>query len=256
MKIREIDILGTKISVLNFNDLIELIDSKIKHESNFICVAAVHPLMESLASKKLQKGMNDSLVTTADGMPLVWIAQYLLKRKVTRMYGPDIMLKMCLRAEKKGYKVFLLGGFNGVTEILKLNLIKKFPKLKIVGVEETPVRPIPKLQNKTIIKKIRASKADIVFVGMGCPMQEKWMIENYKKFKSGVFIGVGAAFDFFSGRVKQAPRWMRKYGLEWLFRLLQEPRRLWRRYIIINSRFVFKVLPRYKEFNEKEVTIS
>jgi N-acetylglucosaminyldiphosphoundecaprenol N-acetyl-beta-D-mannosaminyltransferase len=250
-----VDILGTKISILDYRTALSVIEDKIKAKSNFVCVSAVHLLMESYNDKHLQKFINKSLITTPDGMPIVWIAKSILKRRVQRIYGPDLMLKVCKLAQKKGYKIFLLGGAEFQGDSLRKNLIKEFPKLKIVGIEETPTRPIPEEQNRLIIKKIRKVRPDIVFVGLGCPLQEKWMMQNYKKFNSGIFIGVGAAFDFIAKRVKQAPEWIRNIGFEWLFRLFQDPKRLWKRYLFTNIQFLFEVIKNYKTFYERKTAL-
>jgi N-acetylglucosaminyldiphosphoundecaprenol N-acetyl-beta-D-mannosaminyltransferase len=152
------------------------------------------------------------------------------------------MLKTCRLAEKNGYKVFLLGGSSGQSGQLRQELKKKLPGLRVAGNHDTPARPIPEKDNAVIVKKINQSGAQVVFVGMGCPTQELWMMENRDKLNAPALIGVGAAFDFLSGRVRQAPEWMQNVGLEWLYRLIQEPKRLWYRYTVINARFLFLVV--------------
>ena len=241
-KITKIDILGTKISILDYSKALSEIRNQKNKQSSFICVAAVHLVMESYKNIGLQRGINKSLFTTSDGMPLVWFAKHKLKKQVNRVYGPNLMLKTCKMAEKEKLKVFLLGGAKDQGLNLKKNLINKFPELKIVGMIETPIRPIPIKRNKNILNEIKTTKPDIIFVGLGCPLQEEWMISNYKKVNKGVFIGVGAAFDFISGKVKQAPKWIQNVGLEWFFRLLQDPIRLWKRYLIYNTEFIFHIL--------------
>lgn len=254
-KITSVDILGTKISVFNYPTILSIIKTQINIKSEFICAAAVHLVMESFNNKKFQKLINKSLITTPDGMPLVWLAQFILKRKVERIYGPNLMLKICEMAQKNKYKIFLLGGAKKQSTYLNDNLIKKYPKLKIVGIQETPIRPIPHDQNQIILSKIKKTKPDIIFVGLGCPLQEKWMIANYRQTNKGVFIGVGAAFDFISKRVKQSPVWIQNIGLEWFFRFLQDPKRLWKRYLIYNTQFIFQIIKNYIKFNEKENTL-
>jgi N-acetylglucosaminyldiphosphoundecaprenol N-acetyl-beta-D-mannosaminyltransferase len=168
----------------------------------------------------------------------VWLIKLAGHRQVERVYGPDLMLKVCVRANQVGATIFLLGGAKGQSQNLKSVLQKQFSGVRVVGHADTPVRPLSKRDNLRIIKQINTSKAKIIFVGLGCPHQEQWMIDNLPSLKTGVAIGVGAAFDFLTGRARQAPRWMQKIGLEWLFRLLQEPRRLARRYLILNTLFV------------------
>ncbi len=236
---KRIKILGTKVNCSNYKDILNIIDLQIKKkQSHFVCVAATHLLVEAQNNKILQKNINKSLVTTTDGMPLVWIAKLRGQKEANRVYGPDLMLKLCALAAKKQYKIFLLGGANGQGQILKTKLLNKFPNLKIAGFSNTPNRPIPEKENQKNIQQINKNQAQIVFVGLGCPIQEKWMTENYKKLNSAVCIGVGAAFDFISGKVKQAPMWMQKSGLEWFWRLIQEPKRLWKRYLFLNLIFI------------------
>jgi len=248
-KVTSVKVLGTKISILDYPAALSVINNEIiKARSSFVCVSAVHLLMESYNDKNLQKSINQSLMTTSDGIPITWVSGLVLRRKVQRIYGPDLMLKVCKLAQKKGYKIFLLGGAINQGLDLRKSLIKRFPRLKLVGIEETPIRPIPKEQDNRIIREILKAKPDIIFVGLGCPLQEKWMIQNYKHFDRGVFIGVGAAFDFISGWVKQAPEWIQDSGLEWLFRVFQDPKRLWRRYFLTNTQFIFEVVKNYKTF--------
>ena len=247
-KITSVNIFGTKISAINYNDAISIISQNIRKKPQFVCVAAVHLLMESYADKKLQRLINKSLITTPDGMPIKWLLRFILKKQTHRVYGPDLTLKLCEFSQKNGYKVFFLGGSRGQSRDLRKNILDMYPKLKIVGMQETPLRPIPIRQNNKIIKEINIKKPDIIFVGLGCPLQEKWMVENYFYFKRGVFVGVGAAFDFISGYVRQAPRWMQNIGLEWLFRLSQDPKRLWKRYLILNTKFIIAVLRKYNTF--------
>jgi N-acetylglucosaminyldiphosphoundecaprenol N-acetyl-beta-D-mannosaminyltransferase len=253
--ITSVKVLGTKISIVSYPELLNIIENKIKRGSNYVCVAAVHLVMEAHQNNALRKFINKSLLTTADGMPLVWIAKQLLKRKIKRIYGPTVMIKLCKLAENKQYKVFLLGGAIGQSKDLINNLTSKYPKLKIVGFEETPIRPLPKNQNIKLVKKIKTLKPDIIFVGLGCPLQEKWIFQNYLKFNKGIFIGVGAAFDFISKRVKQAPKWIQNSGLEWLFRFLQDPLRLWKRYLIYNAKFIYLAIKHYKSFHAEKNTL-
>ena len=241
-KIKSIKVLDSKISIVNYEIALSVIEKQIeKKKSHYVCAAAVHLVMEVYYNPKLQIVVNKSLLTVPDGMPLVWLAKLSGEKHASRVYGPDLMLKTCQLAEEKGYKVFLLGGAENQGKSLKKNLLQKYPKLKVAGVQETPIRPIPSKENEIILNKIRRSEPQIIFVGLGCPLQEKWMSDNYQRIRQGVLIGVGAAFDFISGKVKQAPVFMQNLGLEWLFRLYQEPLRLWKRYLILNSAFVFHI---------------
>jgi len=164
-------------------------------------------------------------------------------RDVERVYGPTLLTKICRLSEKKGYSVFFLGGIKGIASSLKKKLMDLHPGLKIAGFIEAPNHTLSKGVNGKIVEKINRSGAQLVFVGMGCPYQENWIIENRSRLDANVLMGVGAAFDYISGRIKQAPKWVQKSGFEWLFRLSQDPKRLLRRYSITNLKFLFAVFP-------------
>jgi N-acetylglucosaminyldiphosphoundecaprenol N-acetyl-beta-D-mannosaminyltransferase len=240
MKIRHTSILNVHVFELTYANAIKTMRSWIiKNKKSYVCVAPVYLVTECQKNNKLLKGVNAAGLVTPDGMPLVWVSK-LYGKKLERVYGPTLMLKVCKQAQKEGWKIYLLGGAKGSAKELRKKLINKFPNLEIVGSKDTPIRPIPKRDNKKIIQEINDSNARIVFVGLGCPFQELWMIENRKSLKANVLIGVGAAFDFITGRVRQAPLWVQKIGFEWLFRLSQDPKRLLRRYTIDNSLFIYK----------------
>lgn len=240
MKVKTAELLGVKISALNYQQAIKMIEEWIKRDKrSYVCVSAVHLIMECYKDRQLMNGVNKAGIVTTDGMPLVWYLRHVSQfKRAKRVYGPDLTLKLCKRAAQKGYRVFFLGGARGETEMLEKKLKENYPGLKVVGRIDTPVRPLPREENLKAIKKINNAGADIVFVGLGCPYQEKWMIENRSRLTAGVLIGVGAAFDFITGRARQAPKWMQERGLEWLFRLSQNPRRLMYRYTILNLKFI------------------
>ncbi len=211
------------------------------HKKIYICVAATHLIMECQKNNNLLVGVQKADVVTPDGMPLVWLSKLYGNKNASRIYGPNLTLMVCKLAQRYRFKIFLLGGASGQSSKLAEKLQKQFPNLEVVGTQDTPIRPIPEKENNQIIKKINTAKPDIVFVGLGCPNQELWMISNRDKVNASTLIGVGAAFDFITGTVKQAPKWMQNNGLEWFFRLLQDPKRLWRRYTILNTLFFFKI---------------
>lgn len=235
-------ILGVRVSAITYADALREIGQWIiEKKRRYVCVAATHLVMECQKDERLCRGVNRAGLVTPDGMPLVWLLRLYSHKKIERVYGPTLMLKTCRLAEKNGYKIFLLGGSFGQSRQLRQKLKKKFPALRIVGSRDTPVRPIPEKDNQAIVKEMNQSNAQVAFIGTGCPTQELWMLENRKRLAAPVLIGVGAAFDFLSGRVSQAPAWMQNTGLEWLFRLTQEPRRFWRRYTLLNAQFVWKI---------------
>ena len=170
-------------------------------------------------------------------MPLVWALRLLGVKDQQRVYGPDLMLAWCERAAKQGLSIYLYGSTDQTLYKLQAYLQNCLPNLLIAGSHAPPFRPLTPEEEDADIERMRQSGAKVVFIGLGCPKQEQWMYRNRGKFP-GVMIGVGAAFSFFSGEVTQAPRWMMKFGLEWLYRFSQEPKRLWKRYLINNPAFV------------------
>lgn len=235
------NILGVKVSSTDYTKtLLKINDWIKKDQKKYVCVSNVHSIMECQKDIKLMAGVNNSGLITPDGMPLVWLSN-LYGNKAKRVYGPTLLDKLCHLSEKNYYSVFFLGGTKSLLHKLsqKINLL--YPKLKVIDYIDTPVRPIPALDNSKIIKKLNSSKARFIFIGLGCPYQERWMIQNREKLNANVLIGAGAAFDFISGNIKEAPEWIQRIGFEWLFRLTQDPKRLWQRYTITNLLFIYRV---------------
>jgi N-acetylglucosaminyldiphosphoundecaprenol N-acetyl-beta-D-mannosaminyltransferase len=179
-------------------------------------------------------------LATPDGMPVVW-ALRLLGQRAERVYGPDLMQAVCQRSLAEGWRHYFYGGAEGVPEMLAVALHKKFPGIQVVGTESPPFRSLTVTEEAAMLQRLNDSGADLVWVGLGSPKQDLWLAEHRAVLTAPVLIAVGAAFDFYAGRVRQAPRWMQRSGLEWLFRLGSEPGRLWRRYLIYNPKFAFKV---------------
>ncbi len=243
MGFNRINVLGVGISAVEPQGVVGLMVDWIEsRQPHFTCVCAVHLVMECQHDPILREMVNRASLIVPDGMPLVWLARLSGQPHVRRVYGPDLMLSFCQRAAQKGYRTYLLGGAPGQPEVLAQKLCARFPGLEVVGTWATPIRPLPPEENDRVIAEINRAKPDIVWVGLGAPIQERWMAENQHRLEAPVLVGVGAAFDFHSNMVRQAPAWMQRIGLEWLFRLLQEPRRLWRRYLVGNPLFVARVL--------------
>jgi N-acetylglucosaminyldiphosphoundecaprenol N-acetyl-beta-D-mannosaminyltransferase len=199
-------------------------------EPRYVCLAPAHAIMDYRRAPELLRIANEAGMVTPDGMAIVWILRLMGHRNVERVYGPDLMLAACERSLETGWKHFFYGGGPDVAQDLRRRLEERFPSLAIAGTYTPPFRPLTPDEDRAVIEQIRASGADIVWVGISTPKQERWMAEHVGKVGAPVLIGVGAAFDFLSGHKPQAPRWMQRSGLEWLFRLGTEPRRLWRRY--------------------------
>jgi len=238
-----VNILGVGISAINMDIALRVIEGWISRgESHYVCVTPVHSVMECQRDPDLRRIFNTSGMTTPDGMPLVWLSRLYGYRHVNRVYGPDLMLALCEHSVERGYRHFFYGGAEGVPERLAARLQSRFPGLIVAGTFSPPFRPLKPNEDEQIVQLINETNPDIVWVGLGSPKQERWMAEHIDRLTAPVLIGVGAAFDFHTGRKPQAPRWMQRSGLEWLFRLLTEPRRLWRRYLINNPLFVALVL--------------
>jgi len=207
-------------------------------ESRYVCAANVHMIMEAFDAPEFRQTVNQADMLTPDGMPLVWMMRLKGQRGQERVYGPTLMLHVLESAERENIPVGFYGSSSEVLQALQEKLRDKFQNLKIDYSFSPPFREISQVEDVEIIKRINASSARILFVGLGCPKQEKWMAEHRGKINA-VMLGVGAAFDFHAGVISQAPAWMQKIGLEWFYRLAVEPRRLWRRYLYHNPRFVF-----------------
>jgi N-acetylglucosaminyldiphosphoundecaprenol N-acetyl-beta-D-mannosaminyltransferase len=239
-KTQKTNILGIGVSAINIEMTISQIEKWIDHkQKSYICCTNTHLLSESLKSDPLHRALNNADLVTPDGMPLVWLSKWYGKKHVSRVYGPDLLLEVCRVSSTMKWKHYFYGGAQGVAEKLVANLKTKFPNLDVVGIYSPPFRPIKESEDLDDVTRINACQPDIVWVGLGAPKQELWMASHRLIISAPVMIGIGAAFDFHAGVKKQAPRWMRKNGLEWFYRLATEPRRLGRRYVVNNSRFLF-----------------
>ena len=200
--------------------------------------------MESQGDPELKRIHNEAGLTTPDGMPLVWCGRFAGARWMERVYGPDLMLELCATSVDMGWKHFFYGAGPGVADELADRLSEKFPGLQVVGTYSPPFRPLTAMEVGTVVEVLNASAADIVWVGLSTPKQERWMSQFRPLLVAEVLVGVGMAFDIHAGQLAQAPPWMQRSGLEWLFRIIQEPKRLWRRYLSANPRFLMRMLTR------------
>ena len=238
------NILGVGVSLVNMEQALDQIDRWIRgRDKTYVCICSVHGVMECQRSEDLREIFNRAGMVTPDGMPLVWLARAHDSR-VTRVYGPDLILAEFERSKTAGHRHFLYGGGHGIAARLAERMRARFPGLQIVGTIEPPFAPLNQLASAETTAVINAAEPDIVWVGISSPKQERWMATMRARLKAPVLIGVGAAFDFHSGTVRQAPRWMQRSGLEWFFRLVTEPRRLWRRYLVNNPWFIWAVTMR------------
>ncbi len=237
---KAVDVLGVPLGLIDYERTLDWIDAKVSEGGReYICVCNVHAVMASAEDPQLRVALLGSSLNLPDGQPLVWALNALGHPLGARVYGPELMARSCARSAESGQRLYLYGGRNqGALVQLALNLRQRYPGVKIVGGYSPPHRPLTGDEQAAVVYQINASKADVVWVGIGVPKQEKWMADLRGVLDAPVLIGVGAAFDFHAGLVPQAPPWMQEHGLEWFYRLAHEPRRLWRRYLRYNPRFV------------------
>lgn len=202
-----------------------------------VCFSTVHMAMEAHDNPEFAKIVNGADLIIADGMPVVWMQKLQGAKGASRVRANDLMIMLCEFAEKNNLSVGFYGGRRKVIDAILERAKKDYPNLRIAYAFSPPFRALTEAEDAKIIEEINRAKPDILFTGLGCPKQEIWMSAHKDKIKS-VMLGVGASFDFYAGNVKESPEWMGKLGLEWLFRLTQEPKRLWRRYLILNPRFM------------------
>jgi N-acetylglucosaminyldiphosphoundecaprenol N-acetyl-beta-D-mannosaminyltransferase len=237
-----INVLGVGISAINMDDAILLSDSLIRTNGRgYVCVTGVHGVIEAQSDEAFRYILNRSFMTTPDGMPMVWAGRLQGHNRMRRVYGPDYMLNMCRFSVERGYRHFLYGGDDGVVERLAAELTRRVPGLQIVGTYTPPFRPLTSTEEADLIALAAETKPDVFWIGMSTPKQERFMAYYIDKLDVKLMVGVGAAFDIHTGRIKDAPPWLKEAGLQWLHRLVQEPRRLWRRYLINNPRFIWNI---------------
>jgi len=235
-----VEILGISLAITDYERTMDWMDATIVDGGQgYVCVAATHTVMACQEDPDLRDAVVKSDLTVPDGQPLVWAMNALGHNLTSRVYGPDLMARYCARSATTGTKMFLYGGRNqGALVQLTLNLRRRHPGVQIVGGYSPPYRPLTDEEEDAILGEINRAGADVVWVGIGVPKQEKWMAQMRPRLDAPVLIGVGAAFDFHAGLVPQAPAWMQSAGMEWVYRLAREPRRLWKRYLRYNPRFV------------------
>jgi len=242
MAVQRVNVLGVGLSVLNLpSALAAVAEAVVQRRKGYICVTGVHGVIEAQDDPEFRRILNGALLCTPDGMPMVWMGRLRGHKEMRRVYGPDFMLDVCAWSQTSGCRHFFYGGADGVAELLRDKLTARFPGLQVVGCYTPPFRALNPEEVAGLQKQVRDSRPDILWVGLSTPKQEKFMAEFLPKLDVTLMVGVGAAFDFHSGRVKQAPRWIQRSGLEWFYRMCSEPRRLARRYLRNNPRFAGKV---------------
>jgi N-acetylglucosaminyldiphosphoundecaprenol N-acetyl-beta-D-mannosaminyltransferase len=237
------NILGVGISALNLDSAVQIVLQALERKARgYICVTGVHGVSEAQKDPSFRQILNEAFLNTPDGVPTVWMGRWQGFRDMGRVYGPDLMLRICGQSPSRGLKHFFYGGGPGVAEELRRRLEQRFPGLTIVGTFSPPFRPLTSGEKCELASLVAKLNPDVFWVGLSTPKQEKFMAQNWESLDATLFVGVGAAFDFHAGRVRQAPYWMQRSGLEWLFRLGCEPRRLWRRYLKNNPLFIARAI--------------
>jgi len=236
-----VNILGVPVSATYMQEAVDRIFGWVTDRTpGYVLLAGVHGIMECQRDPELLEIYQRAAMCAPDGMPTVWLGWAHGHKSMDRCYGPGLMLEVLAQSVKQGTRHYLYGGDEGVAEQLRDLLVERFPGLLVVGAETPPFRALTRSEDEAVVTRIAEARADIVWVGLSTPKQDRWMAEHVGRIHAPVLLGVGAAFDFHTGRVRQAPRPIQRAGLEWAFRLAMEPRRLWRRYLYANPRFIVK----------------
>jgi N-acetylglucosaminyldiphosphoundecaprenol N-acetyl-beta-D-mannosaminyltransferase len=235
-----VEVVGVPLGVIGYDQTLAWIDTMVaKRRRGYVCVCNVHTVMASQEDPELRAALLSSSLNVPDGQPLVWAINALGHSLNDRVYGPELMARASARSAESGQRFYLYGGrHQDALLTLGSRLRERFPGVNIVGGYSPPFRPLTDEERAAVVEEINESEADVVWVGIGVPKQEKWMAALRPQLEAPVLVGVGAAFDFHAGLVPQAPPWLQGAGLEWAYRLAREPRRLWRRYLRYNPRFV------------------
>lgn len=239
---RKQSVVGIRISTTSYGEVVAVCREWIrqhreqlpeqKSAARYICVTSVHGIVTAVKKPQFRAVLNGADIATPDGMPVVWALRSFGVANQPRVYGPDLMLALCRDAAACGHRIFLYGATEETLVKLSSRLRRLFPELSIVGTFSPPFRALTEAEELETMRMLQDSKADIVFIGLSTPKQDFWMARYAPRLPGMILAGVGAAFDFHAGVLRQAPGWMQKRGLEWLFRLVMEPARLWRRYLL------------------------
>jgi len=241
------EILGIPIAMTDYAGAMDLMEEMVQARTpGWICAAAVHSLMMARDDAEMRDALTQATITVPDGVPIVWAAKMLGEVLPHRVYGPELMRLFCDRSAERGHRVWLYGGRDqGALVQLALNLRRRHPGIQIVGGYSPPFHDMSESDDDAMASQINAARPDVLWVGIGAPKQEKWMARMRERLEVPVMCAVGAAFDFHAGRVSQAPPWMQERGLEWTYRIAQEPRRLLPRYLETNPRFILGFARQY-----------
>jgi len=242
MKIERFNVLGVALHAMTLSMATEAVLEALRdRRKGYVCVTGVHGVSEAQDDPHFRAVLNGAFLNTTDGMPLVWLGRRAVGGWVERVYGPDLMLEIFRATQSKPCRHFLCGGAPGVAEELKTRIEARFPGVTICGIYCPPFRALQASEEAELQRLVHEAGPDIIWVGLSTPKQERFMCEYLPRLETTLMFGVGAAFDFHAGRVRQAPRWMQRSGLEWSYRLCSEPRRLGRRYLVNNPLFLWRI---------------
>lgn len=238
-----VSILGVKVHATSMDRALARIESALRNgEKGYVCVTGVQGIMEAQVDSNLKRIINNSVLTTPDGRPTVWVGWLRGFFRMRQVTGPDMMLKLCALSEEKRYTHFFYGGVEGVAGQLKKSLTARFPRMNVVGTYTPPFRPLNAEEEADLIRMVAEMKPDFFWVGLSTPKQERFMDQYISKLDAHIMFGVGAAFDIHTGRIKDAPYWMKLTGMQWMHRIYQDPKRLWKRYLVNNPKFVYRII--------------
>lgn len=237
-----VSILGVKVHATSMDRALSRLETAVTSgEKGYVCVTGVQGVMEAQMDSNLKRIINGALLTIPDGRPTVWVGWLRGLFHMRQVTGPTIMLRICALSAEKGYTHFFYGGNDGVADQLKDSLTQRFPGLKVVGTYTPPFRPLTAEEEIDLARRVAETKPDFFWVGLSTPKQERFMDQYISKLDAKVMLGVGAAFDIHTGRIKDAPYWMKFTGVQWMHRIYQDPKRLWKRYLVNNPKFVYRI---------------
>lgn len=240
---RHANVLGVRVSALTLDRAVDLADAWLATRAGeaYICMTGVHGVMEARADPSLRRILNEALLNAPDGMPMSWVGHCQGHHSMDRVFGPDFMSEMCLLSVERRYRHFLYGGEPGVAKSLRQALQRRFPGLNVVGTFTPPFRSLNLEEESSLAEQLQTSHPDIMWVGLSTPKQERFMAHYVGRLQVPLLVGVGAAFDFHTGRIRDCAPWIKRCGLQWLHRLAQEPRRLAPRYLRNNPAFLWHI---------------
>jgi len=249
------NVLGVGVHAVNLNLATEMLERTAETgNGGYVCVTGVHGVMEAQKNARFKKILDDAFLVVPDGMPTVWMGHWQGLKEMGRVFGPELMWSVCEKSVASGHTHFLYGGKDGIAEELKASMERSFPGIRVVGTYTPPFRPLSPEEKMQLQATLQHASPDYVWVGLSTPKQEDFMFANMGTLNCKVMVGVGAAFDIHTGHVNDAPQWIKNAGLQWLHRLCQEPSRLWKRYLLNNTAFVFRTVLQLTGLKRYELT--